>query len=130
MSSNKADYEIIDIKGNAFIPEIRNELIKCKNGFYFKCLAGPNYSSYPKLNNNLYTHLEIMTPNINLMIKLLNCLFSVEPFNGFDLIKNYSIDRENKFEYVPTDLVTKLIYANGGIKKGNLPKGIVLTQPQ
>ena len=93
--------------------ETLNERVVCEDGFSFSCQANEGAYCIPRENNcNHYTQVEIGFPNM------------YEP-----LLAEYQEDPQSHctksvFPYVPSDIVHIVITKHGGIKSGQVPRGV------
>ena len=90
-----------------------NERVVCMDGFSFSCQANDGAYCIPRKNNcNHYTEVEVGFPN------------QYEP-----LLEEYQEDPQSDctksvFPYVPSDIVHIVITKHGGIKSGQVPRGV------
>lgn len=91
-----------------------NERVVCSDGFSFSCQANENAYCLPRKSScNHYTHVEVGFPS-----------------QPEQLILEYREDGcKNKvtksvYPYVPSEIVHIMITKHGGIKSGEVPKGV------
>ena len=89
-----------------------NERVVCNDGFSFSCQANDTAYCSPRRRGCHYTHVEIGFPTSS---DLLICEYKEDE----ELEDSKSI-----FPYVPSDVVYILITKHGGIKSGEVPKGV------
>ena len=90
-----------------------NERVVCKDGFSFSCQANEGAYCHPRKDNcDHYSEVEVGFPN---MSEPLIAEFKESP--DMD-------DSKSVFPYVPSEIVHILITKHGGIKSGEVPKGV------
>ena len=90
-----------------------NKRVVCEDGFSFSCQANETaYCTPREENGEHYTSVEVGFPN---MPEPLIAEYKESP----DLEDSKSV-----FPYVPSEIVHILITKHGGIKSGEVPKGV------
>jgi len=86
-----------------------NERVHCNDGFSMSVQANENAYCMPQKSGcERYSHVEVAFPS------------KPEP-----ILKDYfDSDQSCVFAYVPVDLVRHLIDKHGGIRSGEVPKGV------
>ena len=90
-----------------------NERVVCEDGFSFSCQANENANCNPRISNaSHYTEVEVGFPSMP------------EPLLAEYKESPDTEDSKSVFPYVPSDIVHIVITKHGGIRSGEVPRGV------